>query len=138
MEIKYTIVDDYDHIVDEKGSTFLALRKIVWGDVEDPDNIDPSKVKLDIRKWHTDSSTGEEKVGKGWSFITEQGPHNLTKILVENGFGKTRDILNGVKDRDDFRSSLNSVLGKDDELYDSEIEEEVLYVPSDDLFDYGE
>lgn len=138
MDIKYTIVDDYDYIIDEKGSSFIALRKIFWGDTDVLDEIDPSKVKLDIRKWHTDSSTGEEKVGKGWSFLTEQGPHNLTKILVENGFGKTKDILNGIKDREDFRSSLNSVLGKDDDLYDPEAEEEVLYVPSDDLFNYGE
>lgn len=135
MDIKYTIVDDYDHIIDEKGNSFIALRKIIWGDSED--DVDQSKVKLDLRKWHTDSN-GEEKVGKGWSFLTEQGPHNLAKILVENGFGKTKDILNGIKDREDFRPALNSILGKDDEFYDPNCEEEVLYLPTDELFNYGE
>ena len=136
-EIKYTIVDDFDHIFDEKGSTFLSLRKIYWGSVDDPEKIDKSKIKLDMRRWHTNAD-GEENVGKGLSFLTDQGANNLTRILVENNYGKTKEILHAMKDRDDFRISLNSVLGKDDEHYDDTIKEEDLYIPGDSLFDYEE
>lgn len=131
MDIKYNIIDEFDHIFDEKGNTFLALRKISWGDEPNPD-----KAKYDIRKWYT-SADGTESVGKGVSFITEQGPHNLARVLVENNFGNTRELLNGMKDREDFRSSLNIVLGKDSEFYDEAIPEQ-LYVPNNNLFDYEE
>ena len=119
---KYEIVEDFDNIIEEKGNTFIALRKIRWGDREN--------VSLDLRKYHT-SSDGEEIMGKGCSFQTEQGPHTLVKVMVMNGYGETQEILEGIKDRDDFRSALNKVLGKDDELYDDSIpdDEEELYVP---------
>lgn len=136
--IKYTVLDDFDHIVDEKANTFIAVRKLVWGEV-DADNVDKNKIRFDIRKWYT-RSDGTESVGKGVSFITEQGPHNLAKMLVENNYGDTKDLLVGLKDRDNFRSSLNSILDKDDDLYDEDAgnEEDDLYVPDDDLFDYDE
>jgi hypothetical protein len=39
--------------------------------------------------------------------------------LLKNGYGDTVDVLNSIKDREDFRSALNSVLNdKDDEFYD--------------------
>lgn len=119
---KFEVVEDFDNIIEEKGNTFMALRKVRWGDRED--------VSLDLRKYYT-SSTGEEVMGKGVSFQTEEGPNNLIKVMVMNGYGKTQEILEGIKDRDDFKSSLNRVIGKDNELYDDSIidDEEEFYVP---------
>lgn len=101
----YEIVDEYDKVFDEKGNTFLALRKVKWGGKE--------AVKFDMRKWYNNSD-GSEKCGKGFSFLTDEGPHELAKILVEEGFGHTEDILNGIRYREDFVDSLVSVLSGDD------------------------
>lgn len=119
---KYEIISEFDHIIEEKGNTFMALRKIQWGDRE--------AINLDLRKYYT-SSSGEEVMGKGVSFQTDEGPNSLIKVMVMNGYGETQDILEGIRDRDDFRSSLNKVLSEDDELYDDTIidDEEELYVP---------
>lgn len=119
---KYEIIDDFDHIIEEKGNTFMALRRIRWGERE--------TISLDLRKYHI-SSDGDEVMGKGVSFQTEEGPNNLIKVMIMNGYGKTQDVLEGIKDRDDFRISLNKILGKDDEFYDNSIidEEEEFYVP---------
>lgn len=127
-EIKYTIVDDFDHPFDEKGNAFLALRKLTWGDND--------TVKLDIRKWYTNSS-GTETLGKGVSFLTEDGPHELARVLLENGYGNTMEVLNSIKDRADFKSSLVNVLGKNSkELEDLEMGgvEEEYYDPKEILF----
>lgn len=105
MAFNYTVNPDFDFIFDEKGNTFLALRKIAWSE--------GGQEKLDIRKYYN-SSDGTETVGKGVSFITEEGPHELTRILVENNYGYTDEILNGIKNRDDFKSSLVKVLGDED------------------------
>lgn len=124
---KYNIVDGIDHIIDEKGNTFIALRKMYWGD--NPDNS-----KLELRKYYNNAD-GTETPSKGVTFITEEGPNNLAHTLVEMGFGNTKRLLDSIKDRDDFRPSLNQVLGSDDEYYDSSIPEDI-YVDSNDLFDY--
>jgi hypothetical protein len=65
--------------------------------------------------------------------MTPEGPNTLAETLVNLGFGKTKDILSSLKDRDDFRRSLNTVLGKSDELYDEsagEVDDEY-YDPSE-------
>ena len=108
-EIKPTIDPECDHIVDEKGNQFIALRKVSWSEGKEP--------RLELRKW-INNSDGTEQAMKGTGFLTEEGPHNLTKILCENGYGYTPQILNGIKDREDFRPSLNKVLKSDDEFYD--------------------
>lgn len=100
MAFEYEIHDDFDHVFDEKGNTFLALRKITWGGKGEP--------KLDLRKWYINSN-GEETVGKGVSFITEEGPHELTKILVEQGFGHTNEVLQGIYHREDFEECLENL-----------------------------
>lgn len=103
-EIKYTISDDFDHTFDEKGNTFLALRKIAWGDSDN--------VKLDIRKWYTNSA-GEETIGKGVSFLTEEGPHELAKVLLENGYCDTFQVIESIKNRENFMTSLVRSLNKE-------------------------
>lgn len=129
--IKYNIMDGFDHIIDEKPGTnvFLALRKIQWKD--------NGPIKLDLRKWATNAD-GTEVPLKGVSFLDEtEGPNNLIQTLITTGYGDTKDTLKSLQDREDFRSSLNSILGKEDDLYDSSIkaeEQEVFYDPKESLF----
>ena len=47
--IKPIMFGDINEIVDEKGSMFIALRKVQW--VSDDKEPDESKAKLEIRKW---------------------------------------------------------------------------------------
>lgn len=99
-EISYTIHDGFDHIIEESGNVFIALRKLSWGDRSD--------CKLDLRKWYSNAS-GEETVGKGVSFMTEEGPHELTRVLLEEGYGHTAEVLDAIKDREDFGTALRSL-----------------------------
>lgn len=99
------IIDGFDHIIEEKGNSFIALRKIKWSDNSD--------VKLDIRKYMIDSD-GNEVIGKGVGFMTEEGPHELVRIMAENGYGRTKDILQAIRDRDDFMPTLIKVLNNDE------------------------
>lgn len=112
MEIKYKVIDNVDHIFDEKGNTFLALRKISWNDREP---------KLDLRKWYVNSE-GEETVGKGISFLTEDGPNELTRILVKEGYGDTNELMEYLSKREDFdkdKYDIDSLIKKD-EYYDAQ------------------
>ncbi len=109
-QIQYKICG-LDRVVDEKGSCFIALRKLQWGDPNEPE--DPEKVKLDLRKYYSNANGGSEKLGKGVSFLTEEGPHELAKALLESGYGHTEDVLNAVKDRGDFKDAVESVFSKD-------------------------
>ena len=45
---------------------------------------------------------------KGVSFLSEEGPNELTHILLEEGFGKTDKIIDIIKNRDDFKSAVES------------------------------
>lgn len=109
-DFSYRLEEGFDHIFDEKGNTFLALRKIYWGDNETP--------KLDIRKWYTTPSGGE-RMSKGVSFITEDGPNELTRVLLNCGYGNTEQVLESIKDREDFNTSFAKVIkGTELELED--------------------
>lgn len=112
---KYRIVDHIDFVFEEQGNQFSALRKVAWGDSPD------EKAKLEVRRWMTDSKTGQTLAAKGLTFLTEEGPGELACTLLKLGHANTKDILISIKDRDDFRKSLNSVLGKDDEAYDESV-----------------
>lgn len=129
--IQYQIVDDYDEVFDEKGNTFLSMRKLCWGE-----NPDTDKAKFDMRKWYVNAD-GEESPHKGFSFLTEDGPDNLAKVLINNGFGHTKEILNGIKDRDDFQIELNNVMGPDSDHFDKDVKDD-LYEAEDNLCDYEE
>lgn len=112
--ITYEYQEGFDNIIDEKGNSFLALRKIRWGDAEE--------YKLDLRKYY--NSANGEVMGKGVGFLTDEGPHELVRTMTELGYGDTKEILTSIKDRDDFRSSLNKVLGGKDEFYDPEVKDD--------------
>ena len=102
MEFNLEIDDSINEVFDEGvGNSFLALRKLRWNE--------NTPFKLDIRKWITNSN-GEEIAGKGFSFITEDGPNGLVKALLKHNFGDTRDILDSIKNRDDFLYNAKVVL----------------------------
>lgn len=109
---KYSIIENIDYTFEEKGNQFGAVRKVQWGDSD--------KSYLDIRKWRN-APDGTEQAAKGYTFMTEEGPSELTKVLLNLGFGNTREVIGIIKNREDFRKSLNSELGPNDEMYDGSV-----------------
>ena len=95
-EFGYT-VGKTDEIIDSRGNTVLLLRDIAWGD---------HKEKLELRKWVIDIN--KEQPLRGVSFLTEEGPHNLTNTLIKLGYGKTEEILKTLSDRDDFKDAIKT------------------------------
>lgn len=101
-EFNLELDPDIDEIFDEGvGSSFLAMRKLRWN----PD----SDFKLDLRKWFT-KSTGEEVAGKGFSFITDNGPNELVDVLLKHNYGDTKAVLDEIRHRDDFIPILKTVM----------------------------
>lgn len=107
-EFKYHVVEDYPF--DEVGSTFSSVRKIQWGIGQD-EEPDPSKVKLEIRNWRLQDN--KEICKKGFTFMTEEGPHALVNTLVDCGYGRTKDVLKRLSERDDFRESVETLYSDD-------------------------
>lgn len=132
--IKYYLHGDLDEIFDERGSSFLAMRKVQWA--KEDEGPDPDKAKLELRRW---TINGDKEQGlKGMTFLTEDGPHNLAKVLVSKGYGDTKELLKVLVNRPDFKNSVKS-LGELEEveedgeyfdmrdiLLDYEAEEEVV------------
>lgn len=109
--MRYKIFKDYNAIFDEKNSGYATLRMVQW--IPEGKEEDESKAKLEIRKMYTQK--GEEVFGKGFTFSTEQGPHELAEILVKNDFGDTATLLGSIVRRDDFKESLEQ-LGTDKDV----------------------
>lgn len=112
-DLKYKVFKDYG-VVDEKGSMYISARNIAWYNAstskEEPDE---SKARFEIRKWKV-TEDGKDLAQKGVTFLTEDGPHELTHTLVNNGFGKTKDILLSLKTRDDFKDAVEHMYDGDD------------------------
>ena len=102
-----------DHIFDEKGSKFLSLRKIQWI-TKDTDTEDESKSRLELRKWIV-KPDGTEMPNGGFGFLTENGPDELTKLMVNQGYGKTKDILSGIVKRKDFEETVKNYEKSDED-----------------------
>lgn len=83
---EYTTDPNFDYTIDEKGNTFIALRKIDWGN--------NGNYKLDLRKYY--ASESGETMSKGVSFLTDEGPDELTKVLVETGYGNDEELVNAI------------------------------------------
>ena len=90
-DFSYERDESFDHIIEEKGNTFIALRRIKWNGGD---------YKYDLRRWYN-GSDGNEVMGKGIS-LTDDGMHELSKTLVENNFGYTEDLVKAIKTREDF------------------------------------
>lgn len=114
-DFKYKVVG-IDEIIEERGNTISRIREIKWGD---GDNI-----KLDIRRYHIDKN-GDEKMSKGFGFVTEDGPTNLTNILVEQGYGDAKFILKHLKDRDEVKDLLEDVDIDEDEMEEVDLDKEL-------------
>ena len=87
MDFKYE-VKDIDEIVDEKGNTIIKLSKISWN------GRDP---KLELRKWRI--TEDGERADKGFAFLTNEGPNELTHALVRLGYGDTRTLVDLLMER---------------------------------------
>ena len=101
---------ELDSTIDENGSIFIALRKVQW--VKNGEDPDETKAKLDLRKYRVDEN-GDEIAGKGISFLTDDGPNELTKVLIHEGYGNTKEILKELKNRDDFVDSVEHINEED-------------------------
>ena len=78
-EFSYNVDPDFNFPIDEKGNSFISLRKIQWNNKGD--------YRLDLRKYI--STENGEQMGKGVSFLTEEGPGELATAISE----KREDIL---------------------------------------------
>lgn len=117
-EFKYSI-RGLNRIVEERGQQFLRLSRIAWN-ASDDDDVDEDKIKLDLRKYRTDAD-GREIMGKGVSFMTEEGPHELVHIMIEEGYGDTEKCISLLKNRNNFKDAVNAAYGnksEDDETFD--------------------
>lgn len=116
-EFKYSF-RGINRIVEEKGNQFIRFAQIAW--VGDDEEVEPSKIKYDLRKYTTDAE-GKEKMLKGVSFLSDDGPSELTHVLIDEGFGNTTKILDGIKQRKDFKDAVETSFGakvKDDSTID--------------------
>lgn len=104
MAFNQEIIDDFDHIITEYNNTYISLRKVRWSETGD--------IKLDLRKYVTQSD-GSERMMKGCSF-PENSADELINVLLQEGYGDTRQVINNIKDRNDFNLSLVRSLGNDD------------------------
>ena len=106
-DFKYEIIEGFDHTIDEKGNTFISLRKIDWGCKGNP--------RLDLRKYNITAEG--ERMSKGVSFLTEDGPNELAEVLVKEGYGDTKKILRYLAEREGIEVPEESDEG-DDEYFD--------------------
>ena len=103
--LTYHIFKDYDIPFDEKGSTCGSVRKIQW--VKEGAEPDELKAKVEIRKMYITSDG--ERMGKGYTFSTPEGPGELVTGLISAGFGETKSILKELRKRDDFRKAVETI-----------------------------
>lgn len=108
--LKYYIHKDFDIPFDEKGSTYGAVKLVQW--IKEGNEPDIEKAKVEIRKIYVTKEG--ENLGKGFTFSTKEGPHELTVGLIKAGFGDTKDILREVRKRDDFLEAASHVNDDDD------------------------
>lgn len=105
VAVKPIIFGVTDNTFDERGSSFLALRKVQW--CKEGEEPDESKSKLELRKWMVDKD-GKEIPNKGFSFLTDDGPNELAHLLVREGYGDTKTILTELVKREDFKDSVEN------------------------------
>lgn len=84
-EFNYEVDPNFDFVLEERANTFIGLRKIKWGSQSEP--------KLDIRKYR--ATEQGEMMMKGCS-ISDEGANELTKILVQEGYGSDKDIYDAI------------------------------------------
>lgn len=99
------VFKDYGITFDEKGNTWGCVRKVQW--LKEGKEPDESKAKIEIRKF---SQTSEgERMMKGYTFSTPEGPGELVVGLMNAGFGDTKEILRTVRKREDFLEAAKTI-----------------------------
>lgn len=111
------IFKDYGITFDEKGSTWGTVRKVQW--IKNGKEPDESKAKIEIRKF-TQTSEGERMM-KGYTFSTPEGPGELVVGLIGAGFGETKDILKEVRKRDNFLEAAKHINEDNEDNYNGEM-----------------
>lgn len=82
----YDVDPNYDFVLEERGNTYTALRKIRWGDKED--------FSLDIRKYY--ATEEGERMAKGCSLMSREGADELARVLVSTGYGENKQIAESI------------------------------------------
>lgn len=116
-EMTCHVFKDYGITFDEKGSTWGTVRKVQW--LKEGKEPDESKAKIEIRKF-TQTAEGERMM-KGYTFSTPEGPGELAVGLINAGFGETKEILRSVRKRDDFLESAKTINEDNDSSDDGEM-----------------
>lgn len=118
-EKNYELIDDYG-IVDENSTSHISIRKVKWFDRD---------AKLDIRVWKK-TADGDEYPSKGFTFLTDNGPHRLTEKMVSLGYGDT-DVLMKMLEARPEDSSLADAVNYEDESAD--FVDDGYVIPDDDI-----
>lgn len=84
----YDVDPNYDFVLEERGNTYTALRKIRWGDKED--------FSLDIRKYY--ATEEGERMAKGCSLMSKEGADELARVLVDTGYGDEKQLAKAICD----------------------------------------
>ena len=118
--IKPVYFGNVNEIIDESGSKYIRLTKTQW--VKDGAEADESKAKWELRQYTVDSN-GKDIPLKGVRFLSDNGLNELAHALIKNGFGDTKEILNDLRVRDNFKESVkhmneDSEVDTDGEYFD--------------------
>lgn len=110
---KYEVDPDFNFIIEELGDRFMALRKIKWGDSDE--------YRLDLRRYRSTEEGERMEKGKGLSFLTEDGPDELVRLLLEQNYGNADEIAAVIKN-------------ERYDIYDALVTKEDKYVNIDEVF----
>ena len=137
-DLEFKLLDDQRFIIEENNNQMKVLQKGMWANKEEP--IDPFKCKYEVRTVFIDKN-GNEVMGKGCS-MSEAGVNELTRILVEQGLGNTKELLDAMSKRDDFLLSIKHLLANnpDAQGIDLEIDDDYfapteIFIDQDDIED---
>lgn len=98
--------EDSRWILEENQNQMKVLQVGMWGKKDEP--IDPFRCRYETRTVFI-GKDGNEIMGKGCSF-SEEGINELTRVLVKQGKGNTKDLLESMSERSDFLPTLKRIL----------------------------
>ncbi len=96
-KITYDVMDEdpLENVFDHRDNNYLAIRRVAWN---------KQHPRLEIRRWYVNADE-EEVPSKGISFVTEQGPHQLTHLLLKLGYGDDDTIEAIMENRKKMREA---------------------------------
>ena len=102
----YEVDPNFDYVLEERGNTYTALKKIRWGDND--------HFSLDIRKWY--ATENGERMAQGCSLMTDEGADELTRVLVSTGYGDDKELASEIcSNRTELAARIyNNILNIDD------------------------